>query len=155
MCEPDSVQYLRDLIQEKEYLDTVEGHNIIKSLINQGEKTFTKSVETPIAALEAKPLSSFLLWRQEQQFFFSRNVFSLINQLLVVDLLLLPYSLLGLIDNLFTFSPSIYFSAECISYKASCRSPLLQSIFIYTKLQTNFGSIKNQFSSCIVQKTLF
>ena len=155
MCEPDSVQYLRDLIQEKEYLDTVEGHNIIKSLINQGEKTFTKSVETPIGALEAKPLSSFLLWRQEQQFFFSRNVFSLINQLLVVDLLLLPYSLLGLIDNLFTFSPSIYFSAECISYKASCRSPLLQSIFIYTKLQTNFGSIKKQFSSCIVQKTLF
>ena len=58
MCEPDSVQYLRDLIQEKEYLDTVEGHNIIKSLINQGEKTFTKSVET-LAALEAKSLSSF------------------------------------------------------------------------------------------------
>ena len=154
MCEPDSVQYLRDLIQEKEYLDTVEGHNIIKSLINQGEKTFTKSVETPIGALEAKPLS-FFSCEGKSSIFSLENVFSLINQLLVVDLLLLPYSLLGLIDNLFTFSPSIYFSAECISYKASCRSPLLQSIFIYTKLQTNFGSIKNQFSSCIVQKLYF
>ena len=37
MCEPESVEYLRDLIQEKDHLDALEGHHIIKSLLNQGE----------------------------------------------------------------------------------------------------------------------
>jgi len=35
MCESDTVQYLRDLIQEKEFLNKIEGHNIIKSLLEQ------------------------------------------------------------------------------------------------------------------------
>ena len=37
MCEAESVEYLRDLIQEKDNLDLLEGHHIIKSLLNQGE----------------------------------------------------------------------------------------------------------------------
>ena len=37
MCEAESVEYLRDLIQEKDNLDSLEGHHIIKSLLNQGE----------------------------------------------------------------------------------------------------------------------
>ena len=37
MCEADTVQYLRDLIQEKDYLDKIEGHTIVKTLIDQGE----------------------------------------------------------------------------------------------------------------------
>ena len=36
MCDADTVQYLSDLIQEKEYLDKLEGHTIIKSLLDQG-----------------------------------------------------------------------------------------------------------------------
>ena len=37
MCEADTVQYLRDLCQEKEYLDTLDGHTVIKTLLEQGE----------------------------------------------------------------------------------------------------------------------
>ena len=36
MCEPESVEYLRDLFQEKENIEKLEGHHIIKSLLNQG-----------------------------------------------------------------------------------------------------------------------
>ena len=36
MCDADTVQYLSDLIQEKEYLDKLEGYTIIKSLLEQG-----------------------------------------------------------------------------------------------------------------------
>ena len=39
MCEADTVQYLRDLCQEKEYLDTLDGHTVIKTLLEQGEAT--------------------------------------------------------------------------------------------------------------------
>ena len=39
MCESDTVQYLRDLIQEKEFLKKIEGHNIIKSLLEQGKNS--------------------------------------------------------------------------------------------------------------------
>lgn len=35
MCEADTVQYLRDLCQEKEYLDTLDGHTVIKTLLDQ------------------------------------------------------------------------------------------------------------------------
>lgn len=35
MCEPDSVQYLRDLIQEKDFLNNIEGHTILKTLLDQ------------------------------------------------------------------------------------------------------------------------
>ena len=37
MCESETVQYLRDLIQEKEFLDKIEGHSIIKNLLEQGK----------------------------------------------------------------------------------------------------------------------
>lgn len=37
MCEADTVQYLRDLIQEKDYLEKIEGHTVIKTLLDQGE----------------------------------------------------------------------------------------------------------------------
>ena len=37
MCEADTVQYLRDLIQEKDYLEKIEGHAVIKTLLDQGE----------------------------------------------------------------------------------------------------------------------
>ena len=37
MCEADSVEYLRDLVQEKDNLDKLDGHHIIKSLLNQGK----------------------------------------------------------------------------------------------------------------------
>lgn len=39
MCEPDSVQYLRDLIQEKDFLNNIEGHTILKTLLDQGNHT--------------------------------------------------------------------------------------------------------------------
>ena len=39
MCEADTVQYLRDLIQEKDYLEKIEGHSVIKTLLDQGELT--------------------------------------------------------------------------------------------------------------------
>ena len=37
MCEADTVQYLRDLIQEKDYLEKIEGHAVIKTLLDRGE----------------------------------------------------------------------------------------------------------------------
>ena len=37
MCEPESVEYLRDLFREKENIEKLEGHHIIKSLLNQGK----------------------------------------------------------------------------------------------------------------------
>ena len=37
MCEEDSVEYLRDLIKEKDNLEKEEDHNVLKKLLAQGE----------------------------------------------------------------------------------------------------------------------
>ena len=37
MCEEDSVQYLRDLIKEKDKLDKEEEQNVLKKLLIQGK----------------------------------------------------------------------------------------------------------------------
>lgn len=42
MCEPESVEYLRDLIREKENIEKLDGHHILKSLLNQGKIIFNK-----------------------------------------------------------------------------------------------------------------
>ena len=37
MCEEDSVEYLRDLIKEKDNLDKEEEHSVLKKLLTQGK----------------------------------------------------------------------------------------------------------------------
>ena len=37
MCEEDSVQYLRDLIKEKDNLDKKEEHHLLKKLLIKGK----------------------------------------------------------------------------------------------------------------------
>ena len=37
MCEEDSVEYLRDLIKEKDNLDQEEEQNVLKKLLTQGK----------------------------------------------------------------------------------------------------------------------
>ena len=37
MCDEDSVEYLRDLIKEKDNLDKDEEHNVLMKLLTQGK----------------------------------------------------------------------------------------------------------------------
>ena len=47
MCEEDSVEYLRDLINEKDNLDKEEENNVLKKLLTQGRlKTLTTHLTT-------------------------------------------------------------------------------------------------------------
>ena len=36
MCDSSSVEYLRDLVAEKDFLDTQEDHKLLKYLLDQG-----------------------------------------------------------------------------------------------------------------------
>ena len=47
MFEEDSVEYLRDLINEKDYLDKEEEHNVLKKLLTQGNKKLILSFKCP------------------------------------------------------------------------------------------------------------
>ena len=42
MCEEDSVEYLRDLIKEKDTLDKKEEHHLLKKLLMKGKLLILK-----------------------------------------------------------------------------------------------------------------
>ena len=42
MCEEDSVEYLRDLIKEKDNLDKKEEHHLLKKLLMKGKLLILK-----------------------------------------------------------------------------------------------------------------
>ena len=44
MCEEDSVEYLRDIINEKDNLDKKEEHSVLKKLLSQGNKKHVQPI---------------------------------------------------------------------------------------------------------------
>ena len=48
MCEEDSVNYLRDLIREKDILDKEEEHSVLQKMLTQGKKEHIQHVQLNI-----------------------------------------------------------------------------------------------------------